>query len=258
MKIKFCLTLLIILTYFHFTPEITHAQYTNLMSISADLDNFDIEIKSNFEGAKIMIFGTKTNEIDNFLISLLGPNKKYLIAKKEKILGLWLKKKIMIFEDVPSYYACWASEDLLKEEKKFLLSFYDFGLSNLNFNINDLQKYNEQTIYEFKNALIKYMKKRKLYHDIKPILPSNNNLFKINSIIPDNASVGNYLVNLKSLSGKNFIVENEISMSFKVFHLNLNKFLNTLNNQYSKTYAIFLIIIAFTNVYIIKWIFTRF
>ena len=143
----------------------------------------------------------------------------------------------------------------LKNDANFI-KFHQISYNDLDFKIHDNYNLNEGELFEFRDAFIKRMKKRGLYHENGEIKQSNNNLFKINFFIPNNASIGNYLINLRALNkdlSKNPI-DGDVKMNFIIKHLTVNKFFSILNDQYTKTYAILLLILAFLNIFIIKFL----
>jgi hypothetical protein len=223
------------------------------MPIVADLNVYDVDISSSFNGLDILLFIVKNNSND-FAGNIIGPPKKYLIAKREKIFGLWLKKKVLVFEDAPSYYSFWIFDEN-NDLDHDLLDFYKIGFDSLRFQVGNQANLTQEEILEFRKAFFEYMKKRKLYSGPHHVVRTNNNLLRISSFVPDQTSVGNYFINIFSFKENNaFEIDGEVKMNFFVKHLNFNKFLSNLNNNYSKTYTLFLILMAILNIFVIRLI----
>ena len=83
----------------------------------------------------------------------------------------------------------------------------------------------------------------------------NNHLFKIKANIPHNVAMGNYFINVESF--ENGHLDTVVSMKFKITPLNLNKFLGNVNENYSKTYLLLLLISALLSTFMIKYIMKR-
>lgn len=256
MKIFF-LYFLILLNFFQKSEAYSNEVYSDKFKppIVADVNLYKIDINSNFNGLEFLIFIAKNNQND-FFGKIIGPPRKYLVAKKEKFMGLWLKKKIIFFNCVPSYYSFWNIDEKPNMSSE-ILDFYQIGFNSLDLCIDNYHKLRDEEIVDFKEKLFSHMKKKKLFNGPSTSFKTNNNLIKISSFIPDNASVGHYLVNLFSFSNETLKIDGEVKISFFVRHLKLNKFLSNLNNYYPKMYTLFLLMIAFLNVFVVRFILKR-
>ena len=207
-----------------------------IMPISADLDSYDIHIGYGFSGDNLTLFGSK-EKLEKIAVALSGPERDFLLNKRQKLYGLWIKRDVKIFNNIGSYFATWVSHDLIK--KLDMLDFY--GLRTFEDKKND----------DIKNDFEQYMVHKKLYYSLDIISIANNNLFKINIPLPSNATVGSYLVNIISfgIDGLNA----KISMSFDIIHSEFNKFIYDLNKDYHKLYAIMIIFVSFINILLVRY-----
>ncbi len=76
---------------------------TSLFSSSFSLDKYDIEIKSNFLGEEIVLFGQKFPTHD-LIVIMEGEKKDISIIEKVKKNILWTNKYIE-YNDIPSFFA---------------------------------------------------------------------------------------------------------------------------------------------------------
>jgi len=257
MKMKFYIFFLILFFLINSNGILFCEEKNNKFDIpiSADINIYDVDINSSFDGVNIILFLSINNPNYGFAGKILGPNKKYSVSKRERIFGLWLLKKTIIFEDVPSYYSYFI-DDKINKNKNFL-EFDTIGYDSFYFQIINKSAIEENEIIEFKKALINYMIKKKLFHESKSITKSNNNLFKINFEIPDNVSSGEYLVNLSHVNIQKDEIDGETRLNFIVKHIDLNKFITNLNYNYPKIYAAFLFLTSIINIFIIRFIIIR-
>ena len=212
-----------------------------IMPISADLDYYDLNIGYEFSGDYLTLFGTKEN-LERIAIKMNGPTRNYLINKREKALNLWIKRNTQILQNIPSYHASWVSDDIRRDEG--LIDFYDIESKN---SIN--QNYNNDFIESFLNDM---HDNKKLYYDYEIINNTNNNLFKVNLFLPNNATIGNYVVDVMSFDKKNNI-DGKIMMTFNIAHSDFNHFIYRMNKEAPRLYAVFLILFAFLSVGVIKY-----
>ena len=105
----------------------------SLSSVISDIDKSNIELSTRFDGTSILVFGAISPEENgtSLLIEIIGPSTSVDITKKVQIWGIWVKKKIARFQDIPSFYKISISNPehpILKEieYEKLKAMFYDF------------------------------------------------------------------------------------------------------------------------------------
>ena len=230
---------LLFLTFISFNGKNLHSEF--IMPISADLDYYNLNIGYEFSGGYLTLFGTKEN-LEKIAITMIGPERNYLINKRDKALYLWIKRNTKIFENTPSYHASWVSEDILRDKE--LLDFYDIESNSLFYpnNRNDFVEYFLKDMHENK----------KLYLRSEMISNTNNSLFKVNLFLPNNATIGNYRINVVSFDKKNN-PDGTVIMAFSITHSDFNNFIYRMNKEAPKLYAFFLIVFAFLTVGVIKY-----
>ena len=174
------------------------------------LDEFDIEINSNFLGKEVVLFGNKDKE-SSIIFIFEGEDKEAKLTTKVKEGYLWINKTRSL-NNQPSFFAIFTTP------KKTLNEI--FLLSTLK-DKHQLISNPSVRLYEIRRA----MKSKNLYIE-EELENLNGNLFLKKFLIPDNISPGNikvYMYELKNdqiikMSSKNLIIKKG-GISFKLEEL---------------------------------------
>ena len=174
------------------------------------LDEFDIEINSNFLGKEVVLFGNKDKE-SSIIFIFEGEDKEAKLTTKVKEGYLWINKTQSL-NNQPSFFAIFTTP------KKTLNEI--FLLSTLK-DKHPLISNPSVRLYEIRKA----MKGKNLYIE-EELENLNGNLFLKKFLIPDNISPGNikvYMYELKNdqiikMSSKNLIIKKG-GISFKLEEL---------------------------------------
>ena len=174
------------------------------------LDEFDIEINSNFLGKEVVLFGNKDKE-SSIIFIFEGEDKEAKLTTKVKEGYLWINKTRSL-NNQPSFFAIFTTP------KKTLNEI--FLLSTLK-DKHPLISNSSVRLYEIRKA----MKSKNLYIE-EELENLNGNLFLKKFLIPDNISPGNikvYMYELKNdqiikMSSKNLIIKKG-GISFKLEEL---------------------------------------
>ena len=174
------------------------------------LDEFDIEINSNFLGKEVVLFGNKDKE-SSIIFIFEGEDKEAKLTTKVKEGYLWINKTRNL-NNQPSFFAIFTTP------KKTLNEI--FLLSTLK-EKHPLISNPSVRLYEIRNA----MKSKNLFIE-EELENLNGNLFLKKFLIPDNISPGNikvYMYELKNnqiikMSSKNLIIKKG-GISFKLEEL---------------------------------------
>ena len=174
------------------------------------LDEFDIEINSNFLGKEVVLFGNKDKE-SSIIFIFEGEDKEAKLTTKVKEGYLWINKTRSL-NNQPSFFAIFTTP------KKTLNEI--FLLSTLK-DKHPLISNPSLKLYEIRKA----MKSKNLFIE-EELENLNGNLFLKKFLIPDNISPGNikvYMYELKNdqiikMSSKNLIIKKG-GISFKLEEL---------------------------------------
>jgi hypothetical protein len=174
------------------------------------LDEFDIEINSNFLGKEVVLFGNKDKE-SSIIFIFEGEDKEAKLTTKVKEGYLWINKTRSL-NNQPSFFAIFTTPKITLNEI--------FLLSTLK-EKHPLISNPSVRLYEIRKA----MKSKNLYIE-EELENLNGNLFLKKFLIPDNISPGNikvYMYELKNnqiikMSSKNLIIKKG-GISFKLEEL---------------------------------------
>ena len=155
MKIKyFKLKIILVLTLLCISKNL----YANKTYF--DLSQDEINIKTNFTGQELILFGIVEQGNDVIMI-VKGPNKNFTVRNKKRILGFWFNTKSVIYADIPSVFFISSSkeineilndEEIFKEKLSFnSIQFIPFNNKDL---FIDLTEWNESLIRIQKQILI--------------------------------------------------------------------------------------------------------
>jgi uncharacterized protein (TIGR02186 family) len=242
---KIYLTLLLSIIFFAFEA--------NSNPIISAISTNQINIDTNFNGAEILLFGAKT-ERGEVIIALRGPKKKYMVTKKQKLLGMWFNGKRMIFEDAYSYYSMFSVSDNL-DLKNNLLDDLELGPNNLKFETKD--KEDRQLQEEFKMELINHLKKGHLYSiGQKNIEFFDDNLFEAVLKFPKNIPYGVYTAEIYLIRDNNLVAFQSIPIF--VNQVGDSAKIRNFAYQNSFLYALMAVLIAIIAGFVANYIFSRF
>ena len=196
-----------------------------------DISDNEIEIQTNFNGKEVIIFGLTDPKFETILV-IKGPSENIKVQKKERLFGLWINSKKIIYKNLPSIFFIASSspiKEILNEEtiiKKAL--YFEQMIINLitqrNFNFNES---NKAKIWNKK--LIKIKKEKNLYKEYK-IKIVDNKLFQTRVFFPANTIPGTYDINIYQIHNK--IIVNEKNKKILVKKTGMgNKIFNLAHNQ---------------------------
>ena len=166
-----------------------------------DLSEKEIQIQTDFNGKKIIIFGIfKLGE--DTIIKIEGPKKNTKVMKKEKILGFWFNTKNVIYKELPSLFFISSSapiKDILNQntiikEKIYFDELLINAITQRNFlDQKNLKIWNEN--------LIEIKKNNNLFkeYNFKNI---DNKLFQSQVYFPTKSIPGEYTVTIYQIKDK--------------------------------------------------------
>lgn len=107
-------------------------------SLITDLSSRQIEIRSNFTGTRILLFGAiEADAADrsiehDIVIVVRGPDRDLTVRKKERTFGIWMNRESVTFPEAPGYYAVVSSRALDLIASTEVLRTNGIGVGNLN------------------------------------------------------------------------------------------------------------------------------
>lgn len=215
-----------------------------LEKLVADLDEEEVFITTDFNGAELLLFGAFDRaSIDDIAIIVTGPSKKIAIRRKDKVAGIWLNTENANVVGLPSFYHILTTRPLEDISSRNTLKLNRLGFDYIPFRLEDDSSIDEGPVEEWKAALTRNMKATGLWSDqpgqIKVI---GDVLFRTDIKIPANIMPGKYTV--RTLHFRDGAVVNENISTLTVAKSGLSAMIYRMAHDYAPFYGIFAIIFA--------------
>jgi len=203
------------------------------------LDQFDIEINSNFLGKEVVLFGNKDKDIDIIFI-FEGESKEAELVTKVKEGFLWINDTKEL-NNQPSFFAIFSSPKKALNEIFLFSSLKEKHLliSNPSVELHKIRK---------------AMKVKNLYIE-EELKSLNGNLFLKKFLIPDNISPGNIKVYMYEIKNNKIISMTSKNLQIKKGGLSFK--LERMLKTESLVYVIILIVISLLLSLVTNLIFRR-
>ena len=203
------------------------------------LDQFDIEINSNFLGKEVVLFGNKDKDIDIIFI-FEGESKEAELVTKVKEGFLWINETKEL-NNQPSFFAIFSSPKKALNEIFLFSSLKERHLliSNPSVELHKIRK---------------AMKVKNLYIE-EELNSLNGNLFLKKFLIPDNISPGNIKVYMYEIKNNKIISMTSKNLQIKKGGLSFK--LERMLKTESLVYVIILIVISLLLSLVTNLIFRR-
>jgi len=203
------------------------------------LDQFDIEINSNFLGKEVVLFGNKDKDIDIIFI-FEGESKEAELVTKVKEGFLWINDTKEL-NNQPSFFAIFSSP------KKALNEIFLFS------SLKERHLLISSPSVEL-HKIRKAMKVKNLYIE-EELKSLNGNLFLKKFLIPDNISPGNIKVYMYEIKNNKIISMTSKNLQIKKGGLSFK--LERMLKTESLVYVIILIVISLLLSLVTNLIFRR-
>lgn len=178
--------------------------------IAAALTADTVEVRTDFTGAKISIYGavdSRYRASTDVVVIARGPDQSIRIARKTRVLGLWLDTKPVVFEDAPGFYLAASTRPLADIAPYDLRRKLALGPEHLRLNTpafeREMVRYGVPVIInslgplydDYRAALLRLMQHQGLYLT-NPFGVSfiDGGLFRADLRLPSRAPAGEYIV----------------------------------------------------------------
>jgi uncharacterized protein (TIGR02186 family) len=227
------------------------ANYSYARPIISAISTNEINIDSNFNGQKILLFGAR-GDVGDIAVVIRGPKRDYIVNKKSEVLGIWHNKKRIRFDDVYSYYAFFATSDDLHNKK--LLKKLQIGKENI-----DIESSKQQDVLAesgFRLQLIDKLSENDLYlENFEEINFLDETLFKVMLEFPKNITRGDYLVEIYLIDDGNLTAFQSIPIY--VYQVGFSAKVNDMAHNNPFQYALIVIFLAVFSGFIANSIFNK-
>lgn len=178
-------------------------------SISAALTDATVQVKSNFRGARIVLYGAvfdPQQKPSDVVVLVRGPEQPVRITRKQRAWGVWLNSRPVVFRGAPGFYRA-ASNRPLDEIAHFgVLRRLGAGIDHLTINAPAEQvtetRYGVRDMvvsrlgsdyYVWRRAVVRLKEKAGLYHeDDRGVRFVDRGLFRAEIQLPAGAPTGVY------------------------------------------------------------------
>ena len=152
----------------------------------ADISQNTIEIRSDFNGAQLLIFGAR-NAPGDIVIAVRGPEVSATMRRKERIAGMWMHVDQRKYEHLPTFYAIASTKPLSRLAPPSVLQSLGLGESRIT------QTSNATPDELFDRALAhSFTAKHWWQTPFAHITYFGESLFKARLDLPDTLPSGNY------------------------------------------------------------------
>ncbi|MDA7546474.1 TIGR02186 family protein [Alphaproteobacteria bacterium] len=210
--------------------------------IVADLSQENVEISTDFLGAKILLFGAYDGRKgDDIIVVVTGPKGLATIQKKGNILGVWVNTKKVNYINAPKYLSISSNRDIDKILNQKTQKISEIGLNNLNVRIQPGKPINNEQ--EWREALTRNMLKSKLWSvNENSVSLIKNSLFRSYLSLPSNVTTGKFEV--KILHYRNSKLISKETSNINVSKSGFSAEIYNIAQNYSTLYGILAVLLA--------------
>lgn len=171
----------------------------------SSLSTHQVLISSNFTGTELVLFGAIERDSEtvprrggyDIIVSVIGPREAMVARKKERMFGIWTNTQSYTFERAPSYLAVLSNRPLHEIASPDLLGRLDIGFRNISLS-QSASALGLRPPSDFRDALFRLREERGLYRqDPSAVTFLTPNLFRASIVIPAEARLGNYEVDVQ-------------------------------------------------------------
>lgn len=225
-------------------------------TITIDLASDHVNISTGFTGADVSVFGIKRGQGD-VVVTLEGPRKDNVVRRKDRVLGAWVNREWINFDNVLTYYDYAMN---VPEDKKFMAKAQrkdnTIGQAGLVYSPKSRVR-DEEVVKSFQEALIRNKQAQKLYPE-KPqsIVFLSDGFFRADFHLPSNVPRGEYKIRALLVSGGDVV--SEVSHTMTVgqvgFSAGVNKFADKNGFNYGFLCVLFALFVGwFSNVLVQRY-----
>ena len=210
--------------------------------IVADLSQENVEISTDFLGAKILLFGAYDGLIgDDIIVIVTGPKGLVTVQKKEKIVGVWVNTKKVNYINAPKYLSISSNRDIDQILNQKTQKISEIGLNNLYVRIQPGKLVLSEK--EWREALTRNMLKSKLWSlNENSVSLNKNSLFRSYLSLPSNVTIGKFEV--KILHYRNSKLVSKETNTINVSKTGISAEIYNIAQNYSTLYGIFAVLLA--------------
>lgn len=168
-------------------------------SVVASLSERRVEIRSNFVGTELMLFGLIERDARtvaraggyDVAVIVRGPDEAVVTRRKNRVAGIWVNTDAVTFPAVPSYYAALTNRPIEDVARDPVLTRHRLGLGHLRLDAEAGEEATDSEI--FRVALVRRKQAQGLYFEGPDAVEMmTNRLFSTRIQLPANIRTGGY------------------------------------------------------------------
>ena len=219
-----------------------------------DLSEDNIEIKTDFDGKEIIIFGLLQDDHDT-LLTIKGPPSKMKIQKKERYFGVWINNKQITYSKIPTLFFLSSSskiDEILPNSIQINNDLnFDKILNNKTFDQNFIFENDQKTW----NENFVRIKKKQLFYKEFEMKIFKDKLFQTSVFFPPNTIPGIYNVDIYYIKHNTIMNKDQKIIIVKKTGIGSDIYEFAKNN--AATYGVFVIIFSILSGLIAATLFRR-
>lgn len=222
-------------------------------TLVADLSEHMVSITTGFTGTELLLFGS-TDTVGTVVVVVKGPREEVITRKKEQVGGIWMNKKSITFEGVPSFYHVAMTNTEIFGLPLSARKRHEIGAANVKFYATEELPYRQ--ISPFRQALIRNKQKAGLYSKEPSLVQRRGGqLFRTEVFFPVNVPTGTYII--ETLLIQDGEVQSATTTPLFISKAGLGAKIYRFAHEYSALYGIVAILIACLAGLGANWIFRK-
>lgn len=182
-------------------------------ALSADLSQRQIDITSAYAGADVALFGIAPQEHDVIVVTT-GPPGRITVRHKQPVLGVWVNRGSMTFQNVPRFYAVSSSRPLIDLLPADQLRAQTIGLDTLEFVTATSADQNHPAHAHYAEALVRSQQKKGLFQSAAgQIERVGDQLFRATLSLPATAPAGEYTISVMAVQQNRIVDETTLRLT---------------------------------------------
>ena len=218
------------------------AQFMAESPLAIDLAQDHVDITLGFNGADLVLFGTRKREGDVAVV-IRGPEVPAVVRRKGQVFGVWMNTRAVTFRNVPAYYDLALSRNEVEIDAPQALRDNRIGLNTLDFRPDTRQ--DKEIVDAFQEALIRNRQVQG-YFPLEPrrINFMSSDFFRADFWVPPNVPTGDYIVQTYLINDGEILDRRETRL--RVAQVGFNAQVFAFARQHGFLYGVMAVLLAIT------------
>lgn len=219
----------------------TAATAAKARDLVVDLTQPVVAVTTGFVGSSLLLYGVSRDEHD-IVVIVRGPQRDEVVRQKERVAGIWVNGRQMIFDQVPAFYTVASNRPLGEVLRSDARAAYHIGLDHL-----DIRPKREQAdisgLDAFRQALVRNKQRQGLYGTATgQVLLLGNGLFRSRIQFPANVAIGTYGIDVYAVTNGEIAAFETTLLSVRKFGIEAEVY--DFAHRHAMAYGVLAILIA--------------